>query len=81
LEDRVLKKPGQISVLTNKFGVDVSNRLVWACGDVNYSAVASKAALDLICKLLDLEKNKGKSEACSSFALNHLQKYRCSAVP
>ncbi|XXQ34584.1 PX domain-containing protein [Plasmodiophora brassicae] len=34
------------------------NGLFWVCGDVKYSIVASKAALDLICRLLDVEKNK-----------------------
>lgn len=36
-------------------------RLVQTCGDVKYSMVASIAALDLLCRLLDVERNKGIS--------------------
>jgi hypothetical protein len=33
--------------------------LIATCGNVSYSQVASRAALDLLCRLLDVEKNKG----------------------
>ncbi len=33
--------------------------LVPTCGNFNYSQVASRASLDLLCRLLDVEKNKG----------------------
>ncbi len=41
-----------------KSGADGEGGLIQTCGDFGYSHVASRAALYLLCRLLDVEKNK-----------------------